>query len=83
LTYTPVIGNKIFVPGSFSHKEVDVPEDEYFVLLDISDPGDGVNYSVVRLVGGKYGRPSTDDDDIFQLELEEFRKFRGYYMRQA
>jgi len=81
LTDTPLLGNKIFVPGRFSHKEVDDPEDEYFILVDISDAGDGVYYSVVRLVGGKYGRPSTDDDAILQLDLDEFRFFRGHYMR--
>jgi len=50
-------------------------------LVDISDAGDGVYYSVVRLVGGKYGRLSTDDDDILQFDSDEFRTFRGYYMR--
>jgi len=32
-------GNKIFVPGRFSHKEVDDPKDEYFMLVDISNAG--------------------------------------------
>jgi len=83
LTDTPILGDKIFVPGRFSHKEVDDPEDEYFMLVDISDPGDGVYYSVVRLVGGKYGGLSTDDDDILHLGLDEFQIFRGYYMRHG
>jgi len=81
-TATPLLGDKIFVPACFSHQEVDDPEDEYFMLIDISDAGDGVNYSVTRLVGGKYGRPSTDDDDTLQLSLEEFLLFRGYYKRK-
>jgi len=80
---TPLIGNKIFVPGHYSHKEVEDPEDEYFMLVDISDAGDGVYYSVTRLVGGKYGRLSTDDDDTLQLDLDEFLLFRGYYMRNG
>jgi len=78
----PVVGNKIFIPASYSHKEVDEPEDEYYMLVDISDPGDGVCYTVTRLVGGKYGRVSTDDDDTLQIGLDEFRFFRGYYMRK-
>jgi len=78
---TPILGNKIFVPGRFSHKEGDDAQDEYFMLLDISDAGDGVYYSVVRLVGGKYGRLAMDDDDILHLDLDEFRTFREYYMR--
>jgi len=79
----PLIGNKIFVPGRFSHKKVDDPEDEYFKLVDISDAGDGVYYSITRLVGGKSGRLSTDEDDTLQLDLDEFCIFRGFYMRKG
>jgi len=81
LAAMPLIGNKIFVPKCFSHKEVDDADDEYFILMDISDPGDGVTYTVTRLMGGKYGRISTDHDDTLHLQLDEFRIFRGYYMR--
>jgi len=77
----PVVGNKIFVPASYSHKEVD-PEDEYFVLVDIHNPGDGVCYYATRLMGGKYGTLSTDEDDTMEMDLEEFRHFRGYCMRK-
>ena len=82
-TATPLLGDKIFVPACFSHKEVDDLEDEYFMLTDISDAGDGVNYSVTRLVGGRYGKPSTDDDDTLQLSLDNFLLFRGYYKRKT
>ena len=78
----PLIGHKIFVPGCFSHKEGDDPVDEYFMLMDIDDPGDGVSYIVTQLVGGKYGRPSTEEDDTLHLNLEEFRIFRGYCLRK-
>jgi len=77
----PVIGNTIFVPACFSHKEVD-PEDDYFTLHDIHNPGDGVYYYLTRLVGGKDGTISTDEDDIIQINLDEFRRFRRYYMRK-
>jgi len=77
----PVLGNKIFVPASYSHKEVD-PEDDYYVLVDIHNPGDGVCYSATRLMGGKYGTVSTDEYDTMEMNLEEFRLFRGYYMRK-
>jgi len=77
----PRLGNKIFVPGKFSHKEEDDPEDEYYMLVDISDPGDGLCLTATRLVGGKHGRLSTDDDDTLQLDLDKFRVFRGYFLR--
>ena len=81
LATMPLIGNKIFVPKCFSHKEDDDVQDEYFILMDISETGNALNYTVTRLMGGKYGRISTDHDDTLQLELDEFRIFRGYYMR--
>jgi len=75
----PVIGNTIFVPACYSHKEVD-PEDDYFTLHEIHDPGDGVCYCLTRPVGGKNGTISSDEDDIIQINLDEFRLFRGFYM---
>jgi len=80
---TPLLGNKILVPGCYSHKEDDEPADEYYTLVDINNPGDGMCYSVTRLVGGKYGRLSTDDGDTLELCLEEFSLFRGFFMRSA
>ena len=77
----PVVGNKILVPASYSHKEVD-PEDEYYVLVDIHNPGDGLCYYATRLMGGNYGTVSTDEDDTMEMDLEEFRLFRGFYMRK-
>jgi len=34
-TATPLLADKIFVPACFSHQEVDDPEDEFFMLVDI------------------------------------------------
>ena len=78
---TPCIGNKIFVPLQYSHAEENA-EDEYFLLSDIENFGDGECYSVKKLVGGKNGKVSRDPDDNLHLDLDEFYMFREFFLLQ-
>jgi len=74
----PVLGNKILVPARYHMAGVE-PTDDYYVFDRILDSDDGVLYYATLLVGGTYGTyhgvPHT-----MELNLEEFRLFRGYYL---
>jgi len=76
---TPRVGNKILVPLQYSHTE-EKPEDEYFMLMDMQNFGDGECYSVTKLIGGKNGIVSVDPDDTLHIDLDEFYMFREFFI---